>query len=82
MVHITATLEGDAGNDNITARMGIGPTPFLPITHVNVHLDGGAGTHPEVCEVENLLNNRPRACLQFETPAAVFHRKTVLPNSD
>lgn len=39
-------------------------------------------THPEVREVENLLNNRPRACLQFETPAAVFHRKTSLVNCD
>lgn len=33
-------------------------------------------SHPEVGEVENLLNNRPRTCLQFETPAAVFHRQT------
>jgi IS30 family transposase len=33
-------------------------------------------SHHEVREVENLLNNRPRACLQFETPAAVFHRET------
>jgi IS30 family transposase len=34
-------------------------------------------SHQEVREVENLLNNRPRACLQFETPAAVFHRETT-----
>lgn len=37
-------------------------------------------SHQEAREVENLLNNRPRACLQFETPAAVFHRETTLPN--
>lgn len=29
-------------------------------------------THYEVREVENLLNNRPRACLGFQTPAEVF----------
>jgi IS30 family transposase len=29
-------------------------------------------THHEVREVENLLNNRPRACLGFRTPAEVF----------
>jgi IS30 family transposase len=29
-------------------------------------------THYEVREVENLLNNRPRACLGFRTPAEVF----------
>lgn len=34
-------------------------------------------SHQEVRVVENLLNNRPRACLQFETPAAVFHRETT-----
>jgi IS30 family transposase len=33
-------------------------------------------------EVENLLNNRPRACLHFETPAAVFHRETSPVNCD
>lgn len=33
-------------------------------------------SHPEVRQVENLLNTRPRACLGFETPAAVFHRET------
>jgi IS30 family transposase len=39
--------------------------------------DFHAVSHQEVREVENLLNNRPRACLQFETPAAVFHRETA-----
>lgn len=39
-------------------------------------------SHHEVREVENLLNNRPRACLQFETPAAVFHRETTPKNCD
>jgi IS30 family transposase len=34
-------------------------------------------SHQEVNAVEHLLNNRPRACLQFETPADVFHRKTT-----
>jgi IS30 family transposase len=29
-------------------------------------------THYEVREVENLLNNRPRACLGFRTPTEVF----------
>jgi IS30 family transposase len=33
-------------------------------------------SHDEVRQVENLLNNRPRACLDFETPAAVFHKET------
>jgi len=37
-------------------------------------------SHHEVREVENLLNNRPRACLQFETPTAVFHRETTSKN--
>jgi transposase, IS30 family len=39
-------------------------------------------SHQEVREVENLLNNRPRACLQFETPADVFHRETTPLNCD
>ena len=39
-------------------------------------------SHYEVREVENLLNHRPRACLQFETPAAVFHRETTPINCD
>ena len=33
-------------------------------------------SHHEVRQVENLLNTRPRACLDFETPAAIFHRET------
>ena len=39
-------------------------------------------SHQEVRKVENLLNNRPRACLQFETPAEVFHRQTSPVNCD
>ncbi len=30
-------------------------------------------SHHEVRQVENLLNNRPRACLGFKTPHEVFH---------
>jgi len=37
-------------------------------------------SHEEAREVENLLNHRPRACLGFETPAAVFHRETSIPS--
>jgi IS30 family transposase len=33
-------------------------------------------SHCEVRRVENLLNNRPRKCLNFKTPAAVFHQET------
>jgi len=39
-------------------------------------------SHHEVRQVENLLNTRPRACLDFETPAAVFHRETPPPACD
>lgn len=37
-------------------------------------------SHYEVRQVENLLNNRPRACLGFRTPSEVFFGKT--PPSD
>ena len=37
-------------------------------------------SHYEVRQVEKLLNNRPRACLGFRTPAEVFFEKT--PPSD
>jgi IS30 family transposase len=33
-------------------------------------------SHDEVRQVEKLLNNRPRACLGFRTPAEVFFEKT------
>jgi transposase, IS30 family len=33
-------------------------------------------SHPEVRQVEKLLNNRPRACLGFRTPDEVFFEKT------
>lgn len=32
-------------------------------------------THQEVRAIENLLNNRPRKCLGYATPAEVFHQK-------
>lgn len=32
-------------------------------------------SHHEVRRAENLLNNRPRACLNFQTPNEVFHGK-------
>ena len=34
-------------------------------------------THYEVRQVENLLNNRPRACLDYQTPNEVFHAKSA-----
>jgi transposase, IS30 family len=39
-------------------------------------------SHPEVRHVENLLNNRPRKCLGFDTPAAVFHKISSPPACD
>jgi len=39
-------------------------------------------SHYEVSRVENQLNNRPRECLGFETPAAVFHKETPSPACD
>jgi IS30 family transposase len=36
-------------------------------------------SHSEVRQVENLLNNRPRECLHFETPAAIFHKENLTP---
>jgi len=34
-------------------------------------------SHVEVRRVENLLNDRPRACLGFRTPSEVFFDETV-----
>ena len=39
-------------------------------------------THAEVRHAENRLNNRPRACLGFRTPAEVFFEKTSPPSCD
>jgi IS30 family transposase len=39
-------------------------------------------SHSDVRRVENLLNNRPRACLGFKTPTTVFHCKTSRPACD
>ena len=37
-------------------------------------------THYEVREVENLLNNRPRACLGYRTPTEVFFDNSASKN--
>lgn len=39
-------------------------------------------SHPEVRQVELLINNRPRACLGFRTPAEVFFEKHPPPDCD
>jgi IS30 family transposase len=39
-------------------------------------------SHQQVREVEHLLNNRPRACLGFQTPAAVFSSENPLTDCD
>ena len=36
-------MNGGAGNDDITARMGIGPEPILPALNVNLVMYGGVG---------------------------------------
>jgi IS30 family transposase len=37
-------------------------------------------THHEVRQVENLLNNRPRACLDYRTPSDVFSEDSAAKN--
>lgn len=37
-------------------------------------------THQDVREVENLLNSRPRACLDYRTPDEVFFEETPVAN--
>jgi IS30 family transposase len=39
-------------------------------------------SHHEVRQVEQLINNRPRACLGYSTPAEVFFEKTPPPSCD
>ncbi|MDA1051036.1 MAG: IS30 family transposase [Planctomycetota bacterium] len=39
-------------------------------------------SHDEVRRVEKLLNGRPRECLGFRTPDAVFFEKNTAPNCD
>ena len=39
-------------------------------------------THQHVCRVQNLLNNRPRACLGYRTPREVFFDLPVAENCD
>ena len=37
------TIAGGIGDDDISARMGVQPTPFLPVVDLNLDVDGGAG---------------------------------------
>lgn len=39
-------------------------------------------SHADVRQAENLLNNRPRKCLQWRTPNEAFHEKTADENCD
>lgn len=39
-------------------------------------------SHPEVRRVENLINDRPRACLGYRTPNEVFHLKSSRADCD
>jgi IS30 family transposase len=39
-------------------------------------------SHHEVRQVETRLNNRPRACLGFQSPAEVFFEKQPLADCD
>jgi len=51
---IDVQMDGGAGNDHITAKMGIGPTPFLPSMHSNISLNGGAGN--DTISAQGIIN--------------------------